>query len=245
VHWLRNIALVTFLGWLLLVALTTARAQEPTPEPTPGFLDALCEGASIEGGSTRVRGDVEITLPPGTYSMTIPPPNAPQPSFHLCHQETGGFLELNSSNCEEIRRITSDAEAEAVIDSIVESCQIAPAPTPEPTAVFACPEGDAISGGTTVTIGDNLQVSLPPGDFVVHVNEEGIAQVCNVDEEFSVYLLVSDCTAPAIAPPNDPHQEAIAQIKASCITLGPTPTPGAGTVTNIQPPNTGSAGLRR
>jgi hypothetical protein len=242
VNWLRDIALILGLGWLLLLALTTASAQEPTPEPTPAFYASICEGANIEGGATRILGEVEITLPPGTYGITIPPPDAQEPGFYLCHQESGGVLYLNSTNCDVIERSTPDSESQTVIDSIVASCHIAPTPTPEPTPVFSCPQGETISGDTTVTIGDNLQVSLPSGNFVIHINENDIAQICNVDEEFSVYLDVSNCTSPVIAPPNDPHQEAIQEIKASCITLSPTPTPDPA-ISLIQPPNTGDGGL--
>lgn len=244
-HWIRDAALILALLWLLLVALTTVRAQEPTPDPTPEFFAAICEGANIEGGGTRLLGEVEVTLPPGTYGITIPPPNPPEPGFYLCHQESGGVLYLNHTNCDVITRSTPNAQAEAVIDAIVASCHVAPTPTPEPTPVFACPDGEVISGGTTVTLGGNLQVSLPSGNFVVAIDENDIAQICNVDEEYRAFLVLSDCTAPVVAPPSDSHQEAIQEIKASCITLAQTPTPDpAAAVTNIQPPNTGDAGLK-
>ena len=237
-HWVRDAALILALLWLLLVALTTVRAQEPTPGP------GACIGIETDGGQTVLLGNVLVMLPEGDFTRTIAPPNMLELGFMLCHVETGDSITISGLACEEIARQADGPAGEALLDAIIASCQVVPAPTPEPRPVFACPEGEVIAGGTTVTIAGNLQVSLPPGNFVIHVNENDIAQICNVDEEFSAYLLVSDCTAPAIAPPNDPHQEAIQEIKASCISLAPTPTPDRATVTNIQPPNTGDAGLK-
>jgi hypothetical protein len=249
VHWIRDIALILGLGWLLLVALTTARAQEPTPEPTPDeFLAGFCDAASFDGGVTRTVGLVAITLPPGTYNITIPPPDPGDTVFLLCHKESGGFLSMDATNCVENSRGTPNAEAEAVIDAIAASCQIAPTPTPEPTPIFACPEGEAVEGGATITIGDNLRVSLPAGDFIIDVDTnadgEELARICNPDEEYNVILRVADCSTPVIAPPNDPDAAVKQAIRASCITLSPAPTPDLAAVTIIQPPNTGDAGLR-
>lgn len=243
-HWVRDAALILALLWLLLVALTTVRAQEPTPttEAVP------CVGFDIEGGMDRTIVGVQVTLPPGAYKLTIPPPDPGDQNFALCHVSTGGVLNMDATNCEMFNRFEPNAQAEAIFDVIVESCRIAPTPTPDPLQPFACPGGEAVEGGGTVTIAGNLQVSLPPGNFLIDVDAEAdgeIATICNPDEEYSVILRVADCTTPVIAPPTDPAQAVKQEIKASCITLAPTPTPDpAAVVANIQPPNTGDAGLR-
>jgi hypothetical protein len=237
VRWFRDIAVLLALLWLLLAALTTARAQEATPEAT------ACTGIEEEGGSTVIIGQVQVTLPPGDYTRTLAAPNALDQGASICHVETGASITISGEACVEVSRESETDEADAILDQILASCQVIPTPTPEPTPVFACPERDAVSGGGTITIGGNLQVSLPDGNFIIAIDENDIAQICNVDEEYSVYLVVSDCTAPAIMPPNDPHQEAIQDIVVSCTPLSPTPTPDPDAVTLIQPPNTGDAGL--
>ena len=239
VHWLRDIAIFLALGWLLLVALTTARAQEPTPSAT------ACVGIETEGGSTVFIGQVQVTLPSGDFTRTLAVPNALDQGAGICHVETGASITISGEDCEELSRESETAAGDAILDQILASCQVAPTPTPEPTPVFACPDGEAAEGGATVTIAGNLQVSLPPGNFVIDVDAEAdgeIATICNPDEEYSVILRVADCTTPVIAPPNDLDATVKQEIMASCVTLSPTPTPDPG-VTIIQPPNTGDAGL--
>jgi hypothetical protein len=240
VHWLRDIATLLALGWLLLVALTTARAQE-TPEAT------ACTGIETEGGSTVIIGQVQVTLPPGDYTRTLAAPNVLDQGASICHVETGASITISGQTCEELSRESENAEEDALLDEILESCVIVPTPTAEPTPAFACPDGEAISGGATVTIADNLQVTLPAGNFVIDVEagaDGELAQICNPDEQYSIILRVSDCTTPVIAPPNDPDATVKQEIMASCVTLSPTPTPDpAAVVTTIQPPNTGDAGL--
>jgi hypothetical protein len=132
VHWIRDAALFLALGWLLLVALTTARAQEPTPEPTPDFFTAICEAADIEGGTTWILPTVEVTLPPGTYGITLGPLDPGDPAFFLCHKESGGILNMNAVSCKENSRVTPNTEAESVISAIANSCKVLPPPTPLP-----------------------------------------------------------------------------------------------------------------
>jgi hypothetical protein len=247
VHWIRDVALFLALGWLLLVALTTARAQEPTPEPTPDeFIAAFCANGSVEGGETRIVDGVEITLPPGTYNLIVPPPDPGDPVFLLCHIESGGFLSMDATNCEENSRVTPNAEAEAVIELIVTSCRVAPAPTPEPTPVFACPDGETVAGATTITIEGSIEVTLPPGTFVIYVGDDDLAHVCDPDAQYSVVLRLTDCTTPVISPPNDPNVAVRQAILDACVALSPPPTltPSEQAAGLIQPPNTGSAGLR-
>lgn len=229
------------LAWLLLAALTTARAQEPTPEPTPDFFAGFCENASIEGGGTRILSAVEITLPPGTYNIILPPPDPGEPNFVLCHKESGGVLNMNAANCQENSRVTPNAQAEAVIDAIAASCHLAPTPTPEPTPQFGCPAGDTFEGGQRVTIAEAIEVDLPPGEFIIDVDDADVAQICNPEAQYLVSLRLADCSTPAIAPPDDPNAAVKAKIRASCTALNPTSVPQP--VTLIQPPNTGSAGL--
>lgn len=246
-HWIRDLALFLALGWLLLVALTTARAQEPTPEPTPDeLIVAFCDSGHIEGGGARIIYGVEVTLPPGTYNLIIPPPDPGDPVFLLCHIESGGFLSIDATNCVENSRVTPNTEAEAAIDTIVASCHIGATPTPEPAQVFACPDGQTVAGATTVTIEESIDVTLPPGTFVLDVGNDGLVRVCNPDDEYVVVLRLTDCTTPVISPPNDPNVAVKQAIRDSCVALSPPPTlsPSEQAAGLIQPPNTGDAGLR-
>jgi hypothetical protein len=243
VRWFRDIAVLLALGWLLLVALTTARAQEPTPEPTPDFLTGFCNAASIEGDGARTIGAVEITLPPGTYNIISPPPDPGDPFFILCHKESGGGLSMNAANCEENSRTVPNAEAVGVIDAIAASCRVLPTPVAQTPTPFVCAAGDTIAGGQTVTIADVIQVTLPPGEFAIQAGPY-VAFICNPAEEYSVVLNLEDCARSDVPPPNSPPSSTIDDIVSSCVQLNAeaSATPEVAGVT-ILPPDTGDAGL--
>lgn len=160
----------------------------------------------------------------------------------LCQKETGALLNLNSQTCEENSRTAPDARAEEIIDAIVASCRIVATPTPQARPQL-CPGGEVVSGAQTITIEDSIRVTLPDGEFAIQVDVPlAVAQVCNLNEGYTLALRFSDCGRPDIQPPNAPAQDVLDNIVSSCTLLHPVtpvPTPSA----TIQPPSTGDAGL--
>ena len=240
-----TLALWAALALGLLTVLDTASAQEPTPSATP---NPFCETSSLEGGGTRVVYEVEITLPEGTYNVIVPPPGTGpgpvEPRLILCHNQTGGYLILNATNCEEGLREIPSPEAEAVIDAIVASCRIAPTP-PEPSPQL-CPEGESVTGEQTITIAESARIALPAGEFVVHVTGD-LLVLCKPGS-YSLSLQLSNCRQANIPPPDATDLPEQQDIVASCTLLHPvTPVPQFTPLSEpgaITPPDTGDAGLR-
>lgn len=232
---LRDVALFAALGWLLLVALTNARAQEPTPTPV-----SPCAGIEFEGGSPVTINFVQITAPQGDYTRTIPAPGTEGLPFSVCHVATGASVVISSETCEEVSR-DAGADGDAILDAIVASCQVIPASTPEPTPVFACAEGTPVSGGRPLDIEDAIQVTLPEGQYLFYVRD-GVANFCNPEEEYILTVNLSDCLSPTILPPGDPRLAIQRQV--SCLQLRPPTTGPFVPPANITPPHTGDAGQR-
>jgi hypothetical protein len=239
VRWFRDIAVLLALGWLLLVALTTARAQEPTPTAS------ACVGIETEGGQTTVHGPIQVTLPEGDFTRTIAPPNMPPYGWRFCHVETGATI-LISDTCEEVSREASGEEAQAILNAIIESCVVVP-PNVPPPGVDDCPAGGVpFEGSQTVILLDAIEITLPEGDFIVAPYPENVVQICMVGGSPTFTLSLIDCHRVDITPPNDPDAELVQAIVGSCVPLNPPPEPTTGPFTpssNIQPPNTGDAGL--
>jgi hypothetical protein len=233
VRWLRDFGIVLALLWLLLIALTTAQAQEPTPPPEPP-----CTGIESDGGLTLVAGNVEITLPPGNYGRTIAPPTDLPRAFSICHEETGATVVISGANCEEVRREADSPEGHAVLDAILASCRLLPTPTPEPTLPFACPEGTPVSG--ELDVGDSVHITLPEGEFILTV-DDGVANFCNAEEEYNLPIGLQTCTPANILPPGHPLLEIQGQV--SCYLLHPPTGEPADPGVTIVPPHTGNAGL--
>ena len=238
-RWFRDIAVLLALGWLLLVALTTARAQQ-TPEAS------ACVGIETEGGSTVIIGQIRVTLPSGNFTRTLATPNALDEGASICHVETGASITISGEACEELGRESETAEEDAILDAIIESCVVVP-PNVPPPGVEDCPAGGVpFVGGQTVTLLDVIEVTLPEGDFVVAPYPENVVQICMVGGSPTFTLSLIDCHRVDITPPNDPDAELVQAIVGSCVPLNPPPEPTTGPFTpssNIQPPNTGDAGL--
>ena len=65
------------------------RAEEPTPAPnTPPTPPPACGSVLFDGPATRTINRVQIDVPAGSYSQTIPPPGSPDGAFTLCHVQT-------------------------------------------------------------------------------------------------------------------------------------------------------------
>jgi hypothetical protein len=240
VHWVRDIAIVLALIWLLLVALTTARAQEPTPDA------AICQGIETDGGQTLIIANVQITLPDGDFTRSIAPPTDPASAFSICDVETGATVTISGTDCEEVSREADSDAGEAILDEIVHSCVVVP-PNVPPPGVEACPPGGTpFDGGQTVTLSDAIRLTLPEGEFVIIPSSDEVVQICKAGGTPTFSLSLVDCHRVDIAAPNDPDADLVQSIVDSCVPLNPAPAPTTAPLTpnpNIQPPNTGDAGL--
>jgi hypothetical protein len=246
---------------LLLASGIPAEAQEPTASPTPAATTPpapACAPVVFEGPGERTLLQVVAQLPAGSYGLSIPPPGA-EPVFTLCHVQTGAVLSISGVDCREISRQAPNAAAAAVVDHIVASCRQAP-PTPVATTTppFSCAlpppvqTWEEVQGGRSVVIDGAISIHLPPGEFVIYVDDFGTASICNAEGGYQMSLFLGDCSRRDITPPQpfDVHREVTGQIQASCVVVDPTrayPTPhppvptGGGAIT---PPSTGNAGLR-
>ena len=236
-HWVRDIAIVLALIWLLLVALTTARAQEPTPE-TPA-----CQGVETDGGQTLIIANVQITFPEGNFTRSIASPTDPDLAFSVCHVETGAKIAISGTDCKEISRETDSEAGEAVLDELVGSCIQVP-PNEPPGDYGNCPPGGSpVDGGQTIDVQGQVQVTLPPGNFSLQVTDETVL-ICQPEMNFVTSRRLSDCSTATIIPPVEELIALDAQIE--CVALNPPPAPTTPPFTanpNIQPPNTGDGGL--
>ena len=236
-HWVRDAALILALLWLLLVALTTVRAQEPTPTAAP------CTGFAVEGGAATVLGNVLVSLPEGQFIRTLAPPGSLELGVSICHVQSGATIVISGEACVEISRGAPDAISDALLDEIIASCQEIPPNEPPPGYEDCPPGGYPTAGGQTITF-LSIEVTLPEGDFVLAPYPEDVVQICRVGGSPTLSLSLTDCHRVDIAPPNDPGSEIAQAIAESCTPLNPprdSTTPLAASL--IQPPSTGDAGL--
>ena len=144
----RTLFLAGALALLALSAAGLASAQvSPTPNATATFTSTpvptgtvqnpFCQAPGRPGGvPIEVVRDVVRVTPPGggTYDFAILPPSSAESQFRICYIE-GNAVVFVSLECREIRRVNpgTNANAGAVLDAIVDSCEvIAPTATPQP-----------------------------------------------------------------------------------------------------------------
>jgi hypothetical protein len=232
---------------LALAAVGQTFAQQP-PTPTS---EPACSDVVFQGPGARTLYQVRVDVPAGSYGLSIPPPGVPDMPFVICHVQTGAVLTISGIDCRELSRDAPSSATDAVLDEIVESCEVLPPAAPSrttPGRPAFCQTGESVPGGRAVTIGNAIEVTLPEGNFVVDASFIDAASVCNPEEGYWLVLRLSDCGRADISPPApfDVHEPVNRQIQGSCVVLnpGPTPTqplfrPAAG----ISPPRTGGAGL--
>ena len=180
-----------------------------------------------------------MQFPAGSYSLGITPPGSPDGAFSVCHLQTGATISISGTTCMELGRSASSAEGTAVLNQIISSCKVAPAPTPEPINLD-CPAGERVSGGRAITIDNSIQVTLPPGDFVVTIRFEDLAWICNEAAQYDIGLDMRNCRQASIPNPFA-DLAIIGANKDSCRLLHPeTPAPDP---RSIQPPSTGDGWL--
>ena len=148
-----------------VTAPATATAT-PTPISATATATAqarLCSTPGTAGGVPIevVRGVVRVTPPGGgTFHWSITPPTSAEADFSVCYIE-GNARVFISLECREIRRQNpgNNATANAVLDSIVASCQRI-APTSVPTSAAGTPVPTATPIRSTITPPDTGDAGL-------------------------------------------------------------------------------------
>ncbi len=246
----RPLILAALLTAVLLGTLaisSPARGQQvETPPPLP--MDCLADQAMLGNQIAKSWATAEVTLPAGHYARLVIPPETIY--FGFCHVETGGQVTLSVLDCSEGSRYAPSADADAVLDQIVASCRIPDVP-PEPY----CPEGPAAAGNSVQVVGDDIQFTLPAGNFIVVKDplKPRTVTVCTLQDN-GVSMLYQIMAHPSTtahgqrAVVDGANIEPVTAIGASCQVIGNTSdagtTPAAPTrVSGITPPNTGSRWL--
>jgi hypothetical protein len=114
----------------------------PVPPSNQQGLAVGCgkSGPAIEGGKTTGLGTpsllLEVTLPPAGSYFTLPaglplpsPPSViPPPALMICSVETNSSVVIDATTGREISRTASNTRGNAILDQIVASARVSPAP---------------------------------------------------------------------------------------------------------------------
>jgi hypothetical protein len=127
----------------------------------------------------------------------------------------------------ELGRSASSAEGTAVLNQIISSCKVVPVPTPEPIN-FDCPAGERVSGGRAITIDNSIQVTLPPGDFVVTIRFRRPCLDMHEAAQYDIGLDMRNCEAGQHLQPFADLAiiGAVIDSVGSCTRRTPAPDPG-------------------